>query len=318
MANKFQLEVYTLNIRKKYSEDVLGFYNTFGDENESMISFFKDFVKFNDRLNVDEEQQRSFKILKEPMTISGETGVFSGVVQSGEYGTGSSIVDQVSEKEVYKKKKTDLEIKPFYFLIWFPLNGRKAFLILQRTGIYGINTIFSLRFKDFIDSKKLDLKIDYKVFTSTELARKTFEKGKIKEFILTRNNLPSDIVDKMMDNVDGQLYIPKIKNVEIRIKAADAFFPETKFDNFMSNNNTKFFETPAFKELGMDGSHRKKIRVKIGDKNRTIDISESFALRPYVDIGRDLRFDVETGHPLFTSIDEIAKEFVEDIRKEVF
>ena len=317
MANSIQLEVYTIQVRKKYDKESLGFYNTFEDRTDTMYGFFQDFIRYNDKLSVDESHKRSFQIISESMSIEKEDGIFSGIIESGDYGTTSTIVDRVSKKTKYNKSKDDLDIKPFYFLMWFPKTGRNGFLILQRIGIYGINSIFAQRFSNFISSKNEELKIDYNTFLSKEMTKKTFEKGKVKEIILRRSDLPADVVDKLVGH-DSKIYWPDVKAVEIKLKAKDSFFGGMAYNNFIENENAKFFESPALETLGMDGGHREQIKVRIGDRNRTIDLTENFALRPYFDIENELDLDHKTGHPVFESIDSIAKQFVQDIQDEVF
>ena len=68
----------------------------------------------------------------------------------------------------------------------------------------------------------------------------------------------------------------------------------------------------------MDGEHEEKIKVKLGGNTRTIDLSDTLAIKPYFDIEEEVEKDARTGHPIFASIDEIAKQYVKDISKEIF
>lgn len=315
MAHEIKLEVYTFRIRQKGEKDYISFFDTFA-EKKDITNFIKGFIKFNDTLNIDEEHQKSIQFKSNTLTANSDKAIYSGIIESGDYGTESVLVNLTTKKQVYTKKKDDIDIKPFYYLMWIPKVGNVGFLMLQRTGIYGINSIFTATLRDYITSKHQSLMVDFAPFVSKQLAQTYLSNGALKQISLRRFNLPADVIDQL----GLKEYNEEVLSVEIKITSKKNGFLNLndKVSKFIEDKNGKFFDIPNLKSLGMDGEHEEKIKVKLGGSTRTIDLSDTLEIRPYFDIDEQVDKDVKTGHPKFESIDNIAKQYVTDISKEIF
>jgi len=240
--------------------------------------------------------------------------MISGIIESGDYGYESVIYDIHSGSEQYKREVDDTEIKPFYFLLYLPQNDNKGFVILQRFGIYGIHSIFKHHLTEFFRTRYSDLQLEFNPFVSAQLARTFLEQGNIKEFVLTRYNLPSDVVESL-----GMIgHEEDIMSIELTIKARrNRSLPlNNRVNRFMNNNNARIFDIRELDALGFNGDHKSKIKVNLGRNKRTIDLSETGNIRPYYDINNEVDKDV-SGHPTFDSIDSIAKSLVSDLQIEM-
>ena len=56
--------------------------------------------------------------------------------------------------------------------------------------------------------------------------------------------------------------------------------------------------------------------VSLGRNKRTVDLSDTANIRPYYDINNEVNKD-SSGHPVFDSIDTIAKSLMSDIQTEL-
>lgn len=314
MAHEVKLEVYTLRIRQKNKKDFLSFFDTFA-VNKSISKFITDFIKFNDKLSVDETKQKSMQFQSNTLVNNSDKGIFSGIIESGDYGTESILVNRKSKKKVYTKKKDDLDIKPFYYLLWIPKDKNVAFVMLQRTGIFGINSVFTNSFRDYVESKIDQMMVEFSPFVSKQLAQTYLRRGSLKEISLKRYNLPADVVD----HLGLKEYTEEILSVEIKIKSKKKGFSfNDKIGKFIDDKDGKFFNIESLENIGMDGEHEEKVTVKLGSSSRVIDLSDTLEIRPYFDIDNEVIKDLETGHPTFESIDSIAKQYVKDIENEIF
>lgn len=314
MAHEIKLEVYTFKIRQKNHKEYWSFFDTFAVK-KSVTKFMTDFIKYNDKLSVDETKQKSMQFQSETLKTNSDKGIYSGIIESGDYGTESILVNRKSKKKVYTKKKDDLDIKPFYYLIWVPKDKNVGFVMLQRTGIFGINSVFTNSFRDYIESKIDSLMVEFEPFVSKQLAQTYLRKGSLKEISLKRYNLPADVVDQL----GLKEYTEEILSVEIKIKSRkNGFSFRDKVGKFIDDKDGKFFSVSSLKPLGMDGEHEERVRVKLGNNTRVIDLSDTLEIRPYFDIDKEVKKDLESGHPTFASIDAIAKQYVSDIEKEIF
>lgn len=314
MANEVKLEVYTIRIRNSGDkENYLQLDNFQGDVD--FLTFFQGYISsFDHQLELNENQKRSLKLDSTRLHINSATRIISGVIESGDYGYESTIYNTQSGEERYRRQVDDTEIKPFYFLIHLPPDDNKGFVILQRLGVYGIHGIFRNHLTSYFKSHHINLQLDFDPFVSVQLARAFIDRGSIREFSLIRYNLPSDIAEKF-----GMIgHEEDIMSIELRIKARkNSFLPlNNKVKSFVDNRNARIFSVRELDDLGFDGDHKSKMKVTLGGNTRTVDLGDTGQIRPYYDIDNEVEKDV-SGHPVFSSIDEIARNLINDLREEL-
>jgi len=311
MANEIKLEIYSVRLRKSRDKDNYLPMDNFAGQND-FFSFFQNYISsFDHRLEINDNQKRSLILDSSKLRYQSQSRMISGIIESGDYGYESTLYDIVSGEEQYKRKVEDTEIKPFYFLLFLPLNEDKGYLILQRFGIYGIHSIFKNHLSDYFRQSYPDIILEFNPFVSTQLAKAFLERGFIKEFTLTRYNLPTDVIDRL--GLVG--HEEDIMSVQISIKARrNKFLPlNDRVGRFIDHPNTRIFDIREFEALGFDGEHKSKMVVSLGKSKRTIDLSDTANLRPYYDIDSEVQKN-SSGHPEFNSIDTIAKGLMEDLQ----
>ena len=313
MANEIKLEVYTFQIRKKRDKE--NFFNLDDFLGDDILLFFKKYLEsFEKNVVINEQRKKSITFLSEVTKINSEDRTIAGILESGDYGVDSTIVDQLTGEIKYKKTKDDLDVKPFYFYLWLPKNHNKGIVILQRLGIFGVNGIFTYHFSEYFKSKFDDLTVDFNPLISKGLALKFIEEGAVKEITLRRFNLPKDIEDKI-----GLTNHRDIARIEVKIVAkAGKFLPyEGRVKKFLENPNVALFDIPELDRLGFDGNHSSTVKIKSGKNFRTIDLSDTGQIRPYYDISDEVKL-LDSNHPEFESINLIARTLVEELLHEFY
>lgn len=308
MANEIKLEVYTIKIRQKGDDKHLSIHDTFGD----IATFVSNFIKSNDTMQIDESHKKSIQFNTKKLSVSEKQNFFSGIIESGDYGTESEIKDMDTGALRYHKRKNDLDVKPFYFLFWLPATANAGFIFLQRTGVFGINTLFSIAFRNYVRDISEAIHVSFNPFVSKSLAKSFLKNGTLKEISLSRYNLPTDVADRL----GFSEFKEDIHSIELIIRSKGGFRKKSRMQKFMDNSDGKFFDFPALEEIGMDGKHKEKIKVNLGGNTRTIDLSDTLQIKPYFEIDY-VEKDPKSGHPIFESIDSIAKQFAEDIKREI-
>lgn len=307
MANEIKLEVYTLKIRESGNKkSFLPLEKFFGGSD--FLKFFQDYIKsFDHQLELNENQKRSLKLDSENLIVDTAKRMISGIIESGDYGYESTLVNIKTGKKKYDRTIDDTEIKPFYFLIYLPKNTAVGYVILQRLGVYGIHSIFKNHITDFFKLRFANLQLELSQFISKELANTFIEKGNIRELILLRYNLPPDIAEKI--GMKDQSH--DIKSIELHIKARkkSRLAINDGLKKFVKDANSDFFEVKELEGIGFDGTHKIKVRSKYNGTTRTIDLSDTGQIRPYYDVDNKIE-KASSGHPIFDSIDEVAKELV--------
>lgn len=310
MANEIKLEVYTIAIREKRGKVALLLSDVLGDD---FLSFVKGYIESFNEFSLIEESKRSIQYVASSVKFNSGDRTISGIIESGDYGFSSKLVNWKTKKQTGKKSQDDLDIKPFYFLLWLPKDKNKGVVILQRIGIHGINGIFIKDFRKYFNDKFGNLIIDFSPVITKSLAKKFVEEGAIKTIILRRYDLPANLEDKFgLSNHRG------VASLEIRVVAKSRrFLPfNERIKKFINNKNAELFDLPGLSGLGIDGNHESSAVIKLGNSLRTIDLSETGEIRPYFDVTEDVEIQTD-GHPKFDSIDEVAKKLLNDLHKDM-
>jgi hypothetical protein len=202
------------------------------------------------------------------MCVNIKDRIFSGIIESGDYGIQSSIQAQDGTIKT-TKCKDDLDVRPFYFLIKVPDTGKVGLIMLQRTGIYGISNIFQEIFISFFETKYVEYRTFLAQFVSKELGQKFVKNGFIKEINLSRYLYSSDSTDTLSKSnlIEG------IEKIEVRlISGRGHFLPldlSDKASNFMKDKSVAFFDITPFESLGYTKENTTiSIKVKEGKRTR--------------------------------------------------
>lgn len=307
MANEVKLEVYTIQVRPYRDMDgFLPLDNLAGGED--FLTFFQRYIQsFDHQLEVNENQQKTLILDSDQLRVSTADRTISGIIESGDYGFASKFLNIRTEQELFQRSAEDTEILPFYFLLHLPENETKGYLMLQRFGIHGINSIFRYHLSQFLRTQFNDLKLEMQPVVSTRLFQELIREGNIKEYRLTRYNLPADVTERLgiVESRDSVMSI----EVKIVAKRRQALPLNNRIRRFVNNPNAAVFDVRELTALGFDGDHQSKIMVELGGQKRVVDLSDTGQIRPYYDIDHEVEKN-ETGHPVFDSIDRIAREFL--------
>lgn len=311
MAFETSLEVYTLQVREKQKKDIFLSLDNF-IKNEDLISFFREFINEYSKITVSEKQQKSLQFTDQ-IKITTEQRILSGILKSGDYGVESEITDKEGNSK-YTKNIDDLDIKPFYYLLWLPKGSNLGILITQRLGVFGVHGLLTNHIKGFFQTRFPDIMLEFNPFVSKEYAKKFIDEGGIREIILKRMSLPSDIAEKF----DTNFNIKNIRQLELHIIAENKTFfgINDRLHRFIDDPNARLFTLQELNDIGFDGEHRELIRVKLGKNTRTIDISHVAQLKPYFDIDLEVEKG-SNGHPVFESIDSISRNLILDLNDEI-
>lgn len=316
MANKIKLEVYTIRIRYLRKKTEFLKLNDFFDGDDFITFFYNYILSFDKQLEINVKQKKSIKIDKSNIKLSShKRRIISGVIESGDYGYESTIYSTKDGKKKYKRQIEDTEILPFYFLVYLPKNDNKCFLVLQRFGVYGINSVIQNHLGNYFINKYPEYRMEIDAFISQKLAQKFINKGNIRKYVLTRYNLSSDITENL--GIDG--HQEDILSIELTIKAkknSGLNFLRNKVKTFIRNSNARVFTLKDLDRLGFDGNHKSKMTVQLGRNTRSIDLSDTGQIRPYFDIDEDIEKD-KSGHPIFKSINSTAIELINDLEQEL-
>lgn len=215
-----------------------------------------------------------------------------GYVESGEQGFTSKFVDLKSHKLVYNRKKQDLELIPFYFLISVPKNSKYCFIAVQTLGLSSpyevVSYLVKKAFNDFDATCKFKA-----VCENGKLIEKTLEKnGQILKIEAFKAQQPQDMAGD---------YVSKT-------------YVRQEFSGFsqgiLSTIRKDSSKTALSKLFAINEIDNYKLHIKDRKgKTRCLSISSSQATN--YDIS-DIALN-EKGHPKYEELMKVAAEYMENI-----
>lgn len=283
-----------------------------------LFDIFKDVLE-EEKSDSNEKKQKAWRF--STLNIDSDKRLITGIIDAGEYGYETKLYNVDTDEERIRLSN-EAELLPHYFLIYLPRNDTHGYLILQRFQNIGVKTIIEHILKNAL-SKSIG---DYRLIVSNALPKNIFDdiinRVTVKEVRYTKyikTHKPTDEADNLThDNSD---------NVYVDDYVVEQVFKSRNHDGFIPNIGKKILN--VFKddgdirqflveELNLDNDGD-ELSVVVDDENssRTITLFDNRAINldynnrlfPYFDISDDVRCD-KTGHPVFSSIDCVAKDYL--------
>ncbi|MBN3872186.1 hypothetical protein [Nostoc sp. JL33] len=228
------LSAYTIRIEKKRSKNSNDNHppnyrqiNCFNGHDD-LLSVMSIFIQ---KLTINSKND-SYNIYMKASNIQEEGRSISGLIESGIYGISSNLRDVETDSITYKKKKSDAEVLPFYFLIYIPKDTNEGILLLQRTGKYGIRTHFGIFLDKYFSDKFPGFAVEINTLVQEEIIKRILYGGTIKKVRCVKYQAPIDRVDGLDE---GHQEIPY--NMEIVLSANKIPFMG-KIQNFFNSKGS--------------------------------------------------------------------------------
>lgn len=305
---KISLSSYTIRIKDTTKDNYVNL-----DEflpKKDFLQFVQEYFSFVEtKLQVDEENKKLIRINNQKIrTIKRH---IKGIIETGEYGFESEIIDKKEGTLKYKRTTEDAELLPFYFLISLPKGKDKGIIILQRFGQYGISKIFRDSLNQFLKSKNKALTLELNPLVPESVVKEFLDKGVVTKMMFRRFEIPKDLADyfdtKNTKNVKGY--------VEFRVVAA-------RNHKLPLKGTIKEFLTggkKANKLLEINKVDYNSVKVEVNFKNdkRTVDLGDFGKFRAYYDVSTEVKTG-SNGHPVFTSIDNAGTKLLGELNELIY
>jgi hypothetical protein len=272
---------------------------------EDFLNFIKDYFNFiQSQIDNDIENKKLIRI--KGQTIKVDSRQINGVIETGEYGYESEIIDNLDGSLKYSRKTSDAEMMPFYFLMSLPVDKDKGIVVLERFGLLGISKVFRNSLNQFLKSKNPDLILEFNPLVPTDTVSEFLDKGNVTKLIFRKFGIPSDLSNYFdtSNNETSEGY------VEFRIVAKRKHNLPVK--NYLLNFFSSKQSGSRLMEINNIEYDRVKVEVKLGKDTRTIDLSNFNTFRPYYDVSSEVRLG-KNGHPDFDSINSVANSLLNEL-----
>jgi hypothetical protein len=275
--------------------DLLDFLNTFFDGLKTKVAH-------------DENIKQVLRV-KTPTVVGRQ---ISGIIETGEYGSESELWDVKKASVAHNRKATEADMLPFYFLADIPDGPDEGLLILERRGMSGIRQLLYRVVSAEFEKKFKDHRLRFDpLVQSKELAK--YAKGKIESIRFVRFDIPKDISEafgaghkEVKGRVELVVHAQRGKSLPLNDKLRKFLRGGTKVGELIALDETNF----EYQNI--------KMRSRIGQSRRTIDLAREKHLRSYHDISDTVQFDPKSGNPRFDSIHELATTLAGQLKKQMY
>lgn len=322
----FSLVPYSIRLRKKgeasqflklgkdhNSEkiDVLGFLQ---DYIENSIPNFKDLPE---KIKADDPDIENIVTDKKIITtglIAKENKVVSGVFRIGDHGYSAPLVNVKTGDVSHTKEIDEAELVPYYFLVKIIPTSNIGVVILQTFNSIGIKGVFFQGLNNAFRGKYPDFILELHPFVPKEAVRE-YLSSRIVEIRLVKHRYPDGVVNVSMDDMPDEDFVEGTCEMVIRPPMRQDFPPrflngvKRRIDAFLEEADGEVGSIIEVQNFTYDTA---KIKVKHGEGYRTVDLGQTEKLNYSEELDGRVKIDTRTGYPIFASIDELGKSFLDD------
>lgn len=273
-------------------------------EGSDLLDFLHDVLTEIENETLDQKElQQAMSVTK----LEKRSRILTGIIETGDYGRENNIINVNTKKTVYRRKKQDAEMWPFYFFIDIPEGAEDGLLILQRTGHFGIKNLLHWVLETALTEKFPDLKLRFShLVDQDEMAE--IVRGRVQKISFVRMSIPSDVADSY-DR--GHAEVKGSVELVIRARKGSALPMNSWLSAILrGRRHSGVFALDDNEQFSYENV---KAEVKFGHSSRTIDVGDPGRLRQYHDVtdavtmGRD-------GYPNYDSIDDQAHGLAAKLR----
>jgi len=280
------LACYTLRVRKRGEKTYLDAskFTEQGDLNIVLETYLKRWTNYNS----DDNKKQVINLKK----IQRTSAFCDGIIETGQWGYESTLLDIAQKKVTHKRKTTEAEMLPFFFLYGFQKGKKEGLLILERFGAIGIRKLLSDFLNDEFQKQFPDFLLDINPLVVEEVAKEYLEKGQIIRLSFVSHKIPKDIADMVAKGSEEEISSTELV---IHAKRRCALPFNSQLIKLLGGKKSVF----ELKSFDYDSV---RVKVRNNGSTRTIDMENLARLRSYFNIEDGVKKD-KSGHPEFESIE---------------
>lgn len=239
-----------------------------------------------------------------------------GWLQAGKYGFAADLRDVNTEALSYHRTPEDVELIPHFFLLDLPPDTERGILILQRHGRRGVKTHFGHALKRAFsewtgNGYMLDFSRHVPDRVIHELTQGQFRKAELITYEVPRDRNAYE--RGMLNEHERQETRGKV-TLSLSAKEGERFILKPWMRQLLTRQR-------GFREiresLELNPGDRIQLTVDYGGGERTIDLADPRAIRPYVTVPEEKVPHNSDGHPQRAPLVDFAMGLCDDLAEEI-
>ena len=246
------------------------------------------------------------KVLRMPkLSIRGRH--LEGIIETGEYGYESDLLDIDTGDVSYHRQVTEAEMLPFYYLFELPEDTNEGIVVLQRFQQFGIRGLFGKALINWFNGEYPAYRLSINPLVPREAWAPFFEDGHVRAVRFIRYDIPADITDAYDEG--GHREEEGYMELVLRARRGQSLPLLDRLREAVSGRRDihQVIEIPDFDYDDV------KVEVSLGGSNRTVDLGKLHKTRSFFDITAQIEVGAD-GHPDFASVSSVARQLVADLR----
>jgi len=149
-----------------------------------------------------------------------------GIIEYGDFGMKSNIVNVKSGKQVYEKKSLDSDLKRYYFRFELPKDAICGVVLLHEINASGVKTVISTGLTQFTSKQLGDAKLRIEGLTVERALSEWMKSAQVKQIKLSRyhgKGMVTDIADSIGKTNAEVIFKPSERNGSFGLMSD--FFP---------------------------------------------------------------------------------------------
>lgn len=256
---------------------------------------------------LDEDKQKVVRLIPGTMKILGRHVL--SMIETGDYGEISNIIDTDTGEVKYIKTEKDADVLPFFIMFYVPENAKSALMISQRYKQFGATSIVLDTIKKEFRTKFPHVQMEISSLKSTALSNRFLSSGNLKKITFKCFNPRVLSGFPNIEGLNANEYTLEYSIVSKRGKK----IPGSILNLFRKNVDASktishLIEIPYYEynDVAFD--------LRLNGHYRTLKASDIESLGSFFDISDDVEFG-DNRLPTYASIQKIAMSILDDIKE---
>lgn len=240
--------------------------------------------------------------------VTPSDNIISGFIYGGGTGIGKSLHERNDTATGSPVDRRKIHSVPHYFLMWTPSDLPYGIIIMQYYTGHDVSKMFVQHIEDFFKEQYGVLWIQKKRILPDSLMNDFRDNAKIKSITLSKSTISRPKRAAMRPILEDKENL----KVELTFKGLGRSMTWNQISGWMRDQTNGFLGVDL-SNLELDQGADRIVEYSFQGRNSRGKLTKDFQIIPSIVITDEVEVDEANRHPVFESIDEYARAFLDDV-----